>query len=107
MEKKPTDVMLERGLDSSGDGSYEFDLPPEYCRYQDEGCEFADSCLNCSLPKCIYELPGGKQHWLKRLRDKEVITLFTTEGKEIKEIASTFGISQRTVQRILKGTKNE
>ena len=80
----------------------ELDLPPEYCHYQDEGCEFADSCLDCPFPKCIYDEPGGRQRWLKRLRAKEMARLFTTKGKGIKELALMFGVSQRTVQRALK-----
>ena len=83
------------------------DLPPEYCRYQDEGCEFADSCLNCPLPRCIYDQPGGGQHWLKGQRDAEMARLFITEGKEVKELAWRFGVSQRTVQRILRKTLNK
>jgi len=78
------------------------DLPPEYCQYQDEGCEFAESCLNCPLPVCIYDEPGGKQRLLKRRRAREMSRLFTTEGKGIKELAQIFGVSQRTVQRVLK-----
>jgi len=58
-----------------GTSEIELDLPPEYCQYRDEGCEFADSCLNCSLPKCIYDQPGGRQHWLKGLRDREIVRL--------------------------------
>ncbi len=85
----------------------ELDLPPEYCRYHDEGCEFADSCLNCHLPKCIYDEPGGKRHQLKRFRNKEIARLFTAEGREVKELAIRFGISQRTVQRVLRMTLNK
>ncbi len=84
----------------------ELDLPPEYCRYQDEGCELAGSCLRCPLPKCIYDQPRGRQHWLKRARDREIVRLFATEGKGVKELALEFGISQRTVQRALKKTLN-
>ncbi len=79
----------------------ELDLPPEYCRYQDEGCELGESCLNCRLPICIYDEPRGRQQWLKRERDKEMIRLFK-KGKEVKELALMFSISQRTVQRALK-----
>ena len=78
----------------------EFDLPPEYCRYQDEGCDLAGSCLNCPFLNCIYEQPRGRQRWLKRLREKEMIRLFTTEKKGLKELAAMFGVSQRTVQRV-------
>ena len=90
--------------DFSDDQHNELDLPPEYCRYRDEGCEFADSCLNCPLSKCIYDEPGGRQRWLKRQRDRQIIRLFTTEGKRVKELALMFGLSQRTVQRALKNS---
>jgi len=80
------------------------DLLPEYCHYRDEGCEIADSCLNCPLPKCIYDEPGGKQHWLKKQRNKQIVGLFTTKGKGVKELALMFNVSQRTVQRVLKNS---
>ncbi len=80
----------------------ELDLPPEYCHYRDDGCELAESCLSCPFPKCIYDEPGGKQRWLKRLRAREMARLFATEGKEVKQLALMFGVSQRTVQRALK-----
>ena len=85
----------------------ESDLLPEYYHYRDDGCEFAKSCLNCPFPKCIYDQPGGRQRWLKRLRDRNMVRLFTTEDKEVKELALRFGVSQRTVQRALKRAKNE
>jgi len=84
----------------------ESDLLPEYYHYRDEGFEFAKSCLDCPFPKCIYEQPGGRQRWLKRLRDKEMARVFTTEGKGAKELALRFGVSQRTVQRALKRARN-
>jgi DNA-binding CsgD family transcriptional regulator len=83
------------------------DLPPEYCHYQDVGCEFADSCLNCPFQKCLYDEPRGKQHYIKHLRDREIARLSINDGKGIKELALMFGLSQRTVQRALKRAKNE
>lgn len=85
----------------------EYDLLPEYCQYRDEGCEFADSCLNCPLPRCVYDEPRGRQRWLKRQRDREMVSLFRSGGKGVKELALMFGVSQRTVQRALKGIRNE
>ena len=82
----------------------EYDLPPEFCRYRDEGCDLAASCLSCPFPQCIYEQPGGKQHWLKMMRNREIIRLFIREGKGIKELALLFGVSTRTVQRALGKT---
>ena len=82
----------------------ESDLLPEYCHYRDEGCEFADSCLNCPFPQCLYDEPRGKQRWLKRLRNREISRLFGGGGWGVKELASLFGLSQRTIQRALKST---
>jgi AraC-like DNA-binding protein len=87
----------------------ELDLLPENCHYRDEGCEVADaflghksSCLNCPFPHCIYDEPGGEQRWRKRLRNAQVLKL-AGEGMPVKELAVRFGVSRRTVQRILKG----
>ncbi len=85
----------------------ELDLPPEYCHYRDEGCDLADSCLNCPFTRCIYDEPRGKQRWLKKMRAREMVRLFTTEGKGAKELALMFGVSQRTVQRALKIASGE
>ncbi len=82
----------------------ESDLPPEYCHYQDEGCELSDSCLHCPFPQCIDEEPGGRQHWLKKLRNREIAKLFSSGGKEAKELALMFGVSKRTIQRALKSS---
>jgi DNA-binding transcriptional regulator LsrR (DeoR family) len=41
------------------------------------------------------------------LRDREIARLSTNDGKGIKGLALTFGLSQRTVQRALKRAKNE
>jgi len=82
----------------------ERDLPLEYCHYRDEGCEFADSCLNCPFPQCLYDEPRGKQRWLKELRNKKIAGLFSSGGWGVKELALQFGLSQRTIQRALKST---
>jgi len=65
----------------------ELDLPPEYCHYKDEGCELAESCLNCPFPGCIYDEHGGKQRLLKRQRDAEIVRLFKKEAKGVKAAA--------------------
>jgi hypothetical protein len=79
------------------------DLPPEYCHYRDEGCEFAESCLNCPFDQCLFDRPRGRQRWLKELRNKEIERLFTG-GWGMKELAWMFRLSQRTIQRALKST---
>ena len=84
----------------------EMDLPPEFCHYRDEGCELSGSCLNCSLPKCIYEQPRGRQRWLKKARNGEIARRLAAEGKGVNELALEFGVSPRTIQRTLKKTLN-
>jgi len=80
----------------------QIDLPPEYCHYRDEGCELAESCLECPFARCIYDEPGGRRRWMKRRREREIARLHINEGKKVKELAEMFGISERTVQRDLK-----
>jgi len=81
------------------------DLPPEYCQYNDTGCEFGETCLNCPLPICVYEEPGGKQGFLKRNRALEMARLFHNESKSVKELAVLFDVSTRTVQRALRSVR--
>ena len=81
---------------------YISDLPPEYCQYHDEGCEFAESCLNCPLPVCVYDEPGGKRMFLNRRRAAEIASFFNRESKSTGEVAKILGVSRRTVQRALK-----
>ncbi len=92
--------------DSAVMNESELDLPPESCHYRDEGCELTGSCLNCPFPRCIYDQPGGRQHWLKKARDREMARQFAAGGKGIKELALEFRVSQRTVQRALKKFNN-
>ncbi len=89
-------------MEQNGNVEFEFDLPPEYCRYRDVGCDLAESCLNCPFEQCVHDEPGGKQRLVKNLRDNEMARLFTSAGKGAKELSEMFSISQRTVQRALK-----
>ena len=93
---------FRENLQGEPDDIRPLDLRPEYCHYRDEGCELAESCLNCPFAVCIYDEPGGKQRRMKRLRAKEIARLHINEGKKVKELSEMFGISQRTVQRALK-----
>jgi transcriptional regulator of acetoin/glycerol metabolism len=93
----------EQEKDGGENKENETDLPPEYCHYKDEGCEFLDSCLDCPLPHCLYDEPRGKQRWLKELRNREIERLYR-EGWKIKELAVVLGLSRRTIQRALKSS---
>ncbi len=79
----------------------EEDLPPEFTRYRDEGCEHAARCLDCPFDTCLFEKPGGKERFFKSRRNGEIVKL-SQQGKKTKEIAKQFGVSERTVQRVIK-----
>jgi hypothetical protein len=79
------------------------DLRPEFCRYTDEGCEYALSCLDCPFPQCLYDEPRGRQRWMKELRDREIKRLFK-DGRKVSELSLMFDVSPRTVQRAVKNT---
>lgn len=101
MPPMPKDNVTEN-TDVPQPAGAEPDLPPECCRYRDDGCEFASSCLSCPFARCLYDEPGGRQHFTKGLRDKEILRLFSVEKQGVAELAAVFAISQRTVQRALK-----
>ena len=99
------DIVLSEEIHGGADEQLaDWDLPPEFCHYQDEGCELAGSCLDCPFPQCVYDEPGGKRHWQKEQRNRQILKMFKAEGRGIGELAETFGVSRRTVQRALKNT---
>ena len=78
------------------------DLLPEYCHYQDEGCEYADACLNCPFPQCLYDEPRGKQRWLKRLRNREISKLLTGVVIWSQPENDTAGIKEHIINLIFE-----
>jgi adenine-specific DNA glycosylase len=86
---------------------YEEEMPdlldplPEFCHYRDEGCEASPSCLKCPLATCIYDEKGGWKHFIKESRNAEIKKLYH-KGVATSAIARQFGLSQRSIQRIVK-----
>lgn len=78
------------------------DRLPENMRYADDGCEVARSCFTCPLPMCKYDDPGWLQREHRRTRDTAVLRARRTDRLSVAEVARRFGISTRTVHRILK-----
>jgi hypothetical protein len=77
------------------------DTLPENTRYKDDGCEVSMSCLGCPLALCKYDDPGWMQSGNRRTRDNEIFQL--RQGRvPISEISQRFGISTRTVHRIVQ-----
>ena len=70
------------------------------------GCEVAETCLECPEDPCVYERPGSIRHYrcvLEGVKMEKQCQL----GKSNKEIAQEFGVTLRTVQRLLKMARDE
>ncbi len=80
------------------------ELLPERYPYRDEGCEVSPSCLKCPLPQCKYDEPGWLQRQKRNERDSEVVAALLQGELSVKEAASRFALSQRTIFRILRRT---
>lgn len=77
--------------------------------YEDTGCAFAPSCLNCPFPECLEvekdnaRLKSGERLFYpspkKIARNRGI---HKAKGESTRDIAEAFKISKRTVQRVLK-----
>ncbi len=77
------------------------DTLPENTRYKDDGCDVSSTCLDCPLPLCKYDDPGWLQRESRRTRDDEIFRL-RRKRVPVAEISRQFGISTRTVHRIVQ-----
>lgn len=78
------------------------DLRPEYVQYHDKGCELAPRCLSCPLPKCQHDDPGWLGRRARKQKAKTIAEAWRKEGLRPKALVARFGVSRRTVHRILK-----
>jgi hypothetical protein len=76
------------------------DSLPEHTHYADTGCSLHPSCLSCPLARCRYDEPGGARRLLSEERDRAIVAL-RRRGRPVAAIAARFGISRRTVFRVL------
>jgi len=81
------------------------DALPEYIDYVDRGCDLYPSCLRCPLPRCRYEDPGGAKAMLRSGRDASIIRVASQDGMTVDEVARMFGLSRRTVFRVLRAAR--
>ena len=77
------------------------DTLPENTRYKDDGCDASLACLKCPLSLCKYDDPGWLQRENRRTRDDEIFRL-RSQQIPVAEISKRFGISTRTVHRIVQ-----
>ncbi len=76
------------------------DALPEHMGYQDGGCVMSPTCLRCPLVRCRYDQPGGVRKLRMTDRD-ETLRRFHDEGTPVDALAVQYGLSRRSVFRIL------
>jgi len=77
-----------------------FDALPENANYGDDGCDYHPACLTCPFAVCRYDAPDGIRGVLNAERDTDLVRL-RAQGVSVSGLARRFGISRRTVFRIL------
>jgi len=80
---------------------------PEHKDYHDEGCDLFPSCLECPLSRCRYDDQAEGMRPARILRDEEVMRERRETGRGVSELARIFGLSTRTVQRIIRRSSDE
>ena len=73
--------------------------------YQDTGCDLFHSCLVCPRVRCKYDDPAEAQRERAMMQDQMRLDLMTREGLTVQEAAERFGVTARTVHRILARTR--
>jgi hypothetical protein len=83
------------------------DSSPECSVYRDEGCDLFPSCLKCPLPRCRYDEQAEGRRPARILRDREIMRQRISSGTSIADLAEKFGVSRRTIQRIIRRSSSE
>jgi len=65
---------------------------------QDTGCDLHDDCLTCPLKRCKYDQFRFNEK--RQARDDRILRYYM-DGKSVSELADLFGLSVRTIQRVL------
>src|SRR5712692_3597465 len=102
----PVAVLLRRRAGERTYGRVRADALPEHTRYRDDGCEVSPSCMSCPLPRCRYDEPGGLRGLVNSYRDGQMLEL-RLKGAPVEALAERFGVSRRTVFRILGSSGNQ
>ena len=71
--------------------------------YNDLGCEYSPTCLDCPLLVCQYDEPGHKQQIRSDAKDQRNVEIMhmVASGKPTTDIAKFFKLDERTIYRIL------
>lgn len=78
----------------------------EHEQFKDTGCDVAPHCLTCPLPRCRFDEPRAEYRQavtvLNLERNQQIRTLMTWPDATPTTVAATFGVSRRTVFRVMK-----
>ena len=83
------------------------DRLPDYSDYRDEGCDLFSSCLKCPLPRCRHDKQPHGRRAARSLRDIEILKQHNSAGKSAAGLAKEFGVSKRTIQRIIRRSNHD
>jgi hypothetical protein len=75
--------------------------------YRDEGCDLFPSCLKCPLPRCRHDEEARGRRPSKLLRNERIMMEQASGAKTVAELARTFGVSKRTIQRVIRRSSSE
>jgi hypothetical protein len=101
-----TTAVVEFDLRHTNGRKIRVDALPEYLTFRDVGCDLSPTCLRCPLEHCRYDEPGGARKLLQGSRDGAVCQR-RAEGAGIDALATEFGLSRRSVFRILAAGREE
>ena len=82
------------------------DALPEHYPYRDYGCDVSPSCLSCPLPWCKYDDPVAFHRKIRESRNQDVVRVKSDQDKTVPQLATDFGLSQRTIHRILERARH-
>ena len=75
--------------------------------YRDEGCDLFPSCLRCPLPRCRHDEEAQGRRPSKLLRNEKIMMERASGVESVAELARTFGVSKRTIQRVIRRSSSE
>jgi hypothetical protein len=78
------------------------DALPDHADYRDTGCEVSPRCQICPLDRCKYDEPASARRAGIERRDREIAMIRRKHRAPIMALARTYGVSRRTVFRILR-----
>jgi hypothetical protein len=94
-------------LEDPVDLDAETDFLPEFCHYQDEGCELSPSCLECPFSACVEDGKVGPAAITRSLRDAAIVKMYSEKHISAAKLARRFHIVPRTIFRILLAAQDQ